>query len=375
MKILIVKLSAIGDVVQTLYALDILRRALPEAQIDWLVEEAPSNLLLDHPMINKVIVVKKKGWLSSPRENLEVVKELRSTNYDMALDFQGLFKSGLWIYLSGAKKRIGFSNARELSYIFLNEKLPPSDIERHAVERYLTLARYAVKSTGARVGLPTLSLNCPLYFGLKESSGVEALLQEGGISGTEEFFIINPFARWSTKVWPLENAAEFIKMAKRELNMRAVVIGSKNEAKEAEELLRESGVEALNLAGKTTLKGLTALISRARFVLTVDSGPMHMTAGLGVPQVAIFGPTSHIRTGPYGFEDSTIRREMSCAPCFKRVCPKPECMSEVTAKDAFDAVQQCLLQNKDRGSKADRSISDEQRDELTNAEERGPWLH
>jgi ADP-heptose:LPS heptosyltransferase len=132
-KILIVKLSSIGDVVHTLPALESLDRGFRKkgikARIDWLVEEAASSVLENHPLINELIVV-KRGWGKNFAANWKAAKALKAREYDLVLDFQGLLKSGIWVYLSKGKKRVGFSNARELSHLAYNEKLPAYDIEQ-----------------------------------------------------------------------------------------------------------------------------------------------------------------------------------------------------------------------------------------------------
>ncbi|MBI5810019.1 MAG: glycosyltransferase family 9 protein, partial [Deltaproteobacteria bacterium] len=144
MRVLIIKLSSIGDVVHTLPALYALRKGLEKtgarAEIDWLVEEPASAILLGHPLIDNVIVVKDRGWTRDIKGNMKAARFLAGRGYDMALDFQGLLKSSVWVHLSRGGRKIGFSNSRELSPAFLNEKLPPYDPDRHAVDRYLDLA-------------------------------------------------------------------------------------------------------------------------------------------------------------------------------------------------------------------------------------------
>lgn len=333
MKILIVKLSSIGDVTHTLAALDSLKRGFPEARIDWLVEQSASGLLAGHPMIDDLMVARHRGWRRTPFKNLALAKRLASKRYDMVLDFQGLFKSGLWVWLSRGRRCIGFENSRELSHVFLNDKAPAFDIEKHAVDRYLELARYAGGAGG--------DVSFPLLTGAEESSRVSVLLKEAGIGEGCEFFVVNPFARWVTKLWPGARFVEFLRLASKRLKMKAVVIGSAGDSVEAEAIVKGAGIgdKAVSLAGKTGLKELAHLLRIASFVVTVDSGPMHIAAAVATPTIALFGPTAPWRTGPYGPGHRIVRKEVSCGPCFKKRCKDPGCMSEITAEEVVSAVE------------------------------------
>ncbi len=355
MKILIVKLSSIGDVVQTLPALYALRKGFEKngvkARIDWLVEEVASRVLSGNPLIDNVIVVRNRGWRTHLMENIKTARLLASARYDMVLDFQGLFKSGVWVWLSKGKRRIGFSNARELSRIFFNEKLPPYDPDRHAVDRYLDLARYAGGLSGQAV--------FPIYTGLEEKKRVEGILKDSGIAGQGEtglhrwqpFFVIAARARWATKEWKDDALAEVAKAVTQASGMRAVLVGGREDRAGLEGLKESIGSRAVNLAGLTTLKELAALMKTASFVLTVDSGPMHIASAVGAPTVALFGPTAPWRTGPYGGctpgsrKNIIIRKELNCSPCFKKRCPDARCMKEITAEEVIRAIEGLL--NKD----------------------------
>jgi 3-deoxy-D-manno-octulosonic-acid transferase/heptosyltransferase-1 len=335
MKILIIKLSSIGDVVHTLPALASLKRAYPDAKIDWLVEEAAAPLLDGHEMIDELIVVRNRGWTIELRKNLKVVKYLKEKRYDIAIDFQGLFKSGIWMYLIAAKKRIGFSNARELSYIFLNSKCPPYDIERHAVDRYMDLAEFAGGAGGAAMEVED---DFPLHYTKEDEEKVTLLLRESGIAEGEAFFAVAAEARWRTKLWDEACFAEVLATIKKDYGIRCVVTGAPSDVKNVEELIKRADSGAVTVAGKTSLRELAVLMKMASFALTVDSGPMHIAAAVGTPVVALFGATAPWRTGPYGKKHIVIRKELECAPCFKRECADARCMTMITPKEVADAI-------------------------------------
>lgn len=338
MKVLIIKLSSIGDVVHTLPALDSLRKGFEKkgvkARIDWLVEEAASTLLKDHPMIDNLIVV-KRGWLRNYSENKSTSALLAKEGYDMVIDFQGLLKSGVWVHLSQGKKRLGFSNARELSHFFLNDKLPAYDIEKHAVERYLELAAHAGGESGA-VRFPMDAA--------KAKKSVEAKLKEAGIK--DGFFVLVPRARWATKMWSDEKFADLARRVMKKTSLPAVLAGGPEDRVGLEAMREKIGEKAVNMAGLTDLKELWAMASLSRFVVTVDSGPMHIAAASGAPVVALFGPTAPWRTGPYGKGHAVVRKGLECSPCFRKKCPEPRCMDGITVDDVMAAVEAVL---KDRG--------------------------
>ncbi len=324
---MIVKLSSIGDVVHTLPALESLHRGFKEAKIDWLVEEAASSVLKGHPLINELIIV-KRGWGKNLRENLRAAKALRARQYDLVLDFQGLLKSGIWVFFSRGRRRVGFSNARELSHLVYNEKLPAYDVEQHAVDRYLTLA----EKVGGQKGDVVFRLGTG-----KAAESIKKKLKAKGVAAP--FFVMVTRGRWATKLWRDDR---FIGLAKKLIEgkkLQAVLAGSPSDKEELDRMAASIGKGSVNMAGETDLKELFALFSLASFAVTVDSGPMHIAAASGARTVALFGPTAPWRTGPYGKGHVIVRKGLPCSPCFKRVCASPKCMEEITVEDVLDGIE------------------------------------
>ncbi len=336
MKILFIKLSAIGDVVQTLPALEAIKRTYPDSDITWAVEEAAADILVKHPLISRLLISRRKAWirmLKNPRTFFEGLgniirffRELRSVHYDIAIDFQGLFKSGIMIGLTRARRKIGFDRTRELSYLFLNERLPAYDTEKHALERYLDVARYL----GARDPTPA----CTLPIDGERSIMREriARLNPAG----RPIVAINPVARWKTKLWSGQKFAELADRLIGESNAIVIFTGSHDDRAADEEILSRMKRQAVNWAGETTLKELAALASLCAAFITTDTGPMHLAAAAGTRVVALFGPTAPWRTGPYGPSHIVVRAGISCSPCFKRDCyDGVRCMEEITVEDVM----------------------------------------
>ncbi|MEK7773522.1 MAG: glycosyltransferase family 9 protein [Deltaproteobacteria bacterium] len=333
---LIVKLSSIGDVIHTLPSLYALRKGFEkkgvEARIDWLVEEAAGGILQGHPMIDDLIVV-KRGWTKNIKENLSAAGRLKSRRYDMVLDFQGLLKSGVWMRLLNGVRKIGFSNAREFSHIFLNEKIPPYDPEKHAVERYLDLTRYAL---GSKVVLQEVVF--PLNLTVGDRKNVLSILKSNGVPKDALFFVIIPRARWATKLWSDERFIELGKKIVDKNGLYAVLAGTESDRAALDAIKAGIGDKAVNLAGSTGLKDLAQLFRLSRFAITVDSGPMHIAAAAGARVIALFGPTAPWRTGPYGNGHVVLRKGLECSPCFKKRCPDVKCMKGISVEEVFDAV-------------------------------------
>lgn len=264
MKILIVKLSSLGDVVHTLPVLKALRKGLGTTPggltIDWLVEEAASGILQGNPLIDEIVVVKRGALLNSPAGGMKTLARLRRKRYDIVLDFQGLFKSGLWVGLSGGKRRIGFANSRELSHLFINEKLAPYDLETHAVDRYLQLA----STVGASVEDAS---EASLYVTGEAKEAIKKILTEGGVKLSRPVVTVVTRARWKTKLWDDEKFSTLVKGLESDMGLDVVLVGSAAERADVERIRERSGTKALNLAGRTSLAELAALLKLSSFVV------------------------------------------------------------------------------------------------------------
>jgi len=347
--ILIVKTSAIGDVTHTLPALEALRRQFPHAQIDWLVEEAAAGLLHGHPALNRVFVSRRRSWaqrlkkgevFAVLREFVQFIKELRQTQYDLMLDFQGLLKSSLFIVFCRAGRKVGFARGMEhaeCSYLFLNEKIPPLSMEVHAVDRELHLLR--------EIGIDTEGIGYHLPIVAQARTQATALLTRHGINPDHPFVAINPMTTWPTKHW---QDRKFAELACGILDLHHQVVftgGSRDAGRIDREILPFAGGEGVaNLAGQTDLQTLAALFSMAVAVVSTDTGPMHIAAAVGTPVVALFGPTSPNRTGPYGKGHQIVRMALDCQPCFKKSCAlgTTVCMADIAPDRVLAALNHLL---------------------------------
>lgn len=347
MDILIAKLSAIGDVLHTLPALNAVRRHYPGARITWLIEKAAADLITEHPAVDRVIIAPQKQWLKDlktqrrgriPREIHRFICNLRDTRYDWVLDFQALLKSGLWILLARADQKIGFGpgmDHMEYSYFVLNRRLPAVSMEIHALKRNLMMV--------AALGVPTDRVEYRLPILPSHEQSVEKHLSSAGFCLGQPLAAINPAAKWPTKLWLEKRFAELGDALQRVYGLQVVFTGSIEDRPAIQRIRSVMTRPGIDLSGLTSLRELAAVYRKASVVISTDTGPMHLAAAVRAPLAALFGPTAPWRTGPYGNgKIRVVRTGISCSPCFKRHCAKPGCMSGISVKQVLAAVEKLL---------------------------------
>ncbi|MEW6571300.1 MAG: lipopolysaccharide heptosyltransferase I [Nitrospirota bacterium] len=322
-KMLVVKPSSLGDVVHSLPFLNVIKSYFFNSEIHWVIAKGIEGLLEGHPMIDKLWIIGKDDWkkLSNVKRTISEIrnlwKDLKKEKFDFVIDLQGLLRSGLITVATGSRVRVGFGEAREGSKLFYTHRVKTArDI--HAVERNLKVAEFLGCDTSP-VFFPF-----PLYY--PNPSIMSAL--------PDNYGVFAPGARWETKKWPAERFGRLASL----LTVPVVIIGNKSDKVIAEEIVNSAKGEALSLAGETSLKELMEVIKRARFVVSNDSGPMHIAAALGIPVFAIFGPTDPVRTGPYGKGHTVIRADVSCSPCLKKTCEDLKCMRSISAERVCEAM-------------------------------------
>jgi 3-deoxy-D-manno-octulosonic-acid transferase/heptosyltransferase-1 len=342
MEILIVKLSAIGDVIHTLPALNSIRNHYPQAHITWLVEEAASELLIGHPALDRILISRRKAWISEFRllKTAQPLREIRSfltalrdTRYDLLFDFQALLKSGILIALIKAERKVGFNAGMEhmeQSHLFLNERVPPVSMEHHALTRSLMMLE--------GIGIPTDKIEYRLSIDLKTRLHAEQMLKRNGFTPGNQLIVINPGAKWETKLWHPERFAQLADILARRNAGTVVFTGSSEDSLLIRGIRSGMKEKAIDLSGKTTLKSLAAIYEQSKFIISTDTGPMHLAVALGVPVIALFGPTAPWRTGPFGDEHQIVSASLPCSPCFKRKCATTKCMAGISMESVLEAV-------------------------------------
>ncbi len=336
-RILIIKLGSIGDVVHTLPAVAALKKALPMSRIDWLIEKKSSVVLRNNPLIHRVIEVDTLGWRKSwlsfevLRQIRNSLSELRNSHYDLALDFQGLWKSATFGYLSGARQLVGLDKQalREPSCRFLySQKVAPPAQASHVIDILNELVR--------SLGIETNGYRFDLHVSQQDEAYVSAQLASHQI---DEFLVLNPGGGWETKNWQPENYSQLHLRIRQATGLQSVVTWGPGEEKLVQEVFRHCEADP-PVTFSTTIPQLTALLRRALLFVGGDTGPFHLATACYTPTVGIFGPTSPQRNGPFQVTDLVVSHQVPCGPCYKRVCRhyNRQCMRLITVDEVFQAV-------------------------------------
>lgn len=344
MRILIVRLSAIGDVANAMPAVAGLRDALPSAHIAWIVEDRARGLVECNRDVDEVIEFPRRRWdrfLASPThwtkllgEVDSTVRGLRGERFDVALDFQGNFKSGVLAALSGAPRRIGAAQAhtREFNWAFINERV---SLDGGAIPRFERATRLA------NVLAPSLKPRLPA---LEAQSTVAGELLSNLVPCGKPLIGIHPGASkfGAFKRWPALRFGELARMLRERLDARVLVTWGKAERALAEEVAAASGGAAELAPAASDLGTLVELLRRFDLFIAGDTGPLHIAAVAGVPVVAIFGPKDPAIYRPYGDEQIVVREEVPCSPCTKRRCGDMICLTRLQPEKVYAAAERRL---------------------------------
>ncbi|MDZ4852230.1 MAG: glycosyltransferase family 9 protein [Pirellulaceae bacterium] len=327
--LLITRLSAIGDCMETLPLAVALKEHWPQSKLTWIVDCGVDSLLKHHPAIDQVIRI-RKGFLSRPREIIGLRQQLRSLKIDISIDPQGLFKSGVIGWLSGAKHRIGFAKgqAREQAWRLYHEAVSPSST--HLVDRQLELLQpLGIFSPHVRFGW-----NEPRSIGLE----VEKILCELNLF-VQGFAIINPGASWASKRWPVDRYSTLAKKLYETTGLRSLVVWGNQDERMLAETIVSATPRATCLAPDTSLMTLSGLLKRSRMYIGSDTGPMHMAVAVGTPCVAMFGTTRAEYCGPYGSMHRPLQCRYDAGDSKYRRHTTNDAMQEIQVSDV---IERCL---------------------------------
>lgn len=299
----------------------------------WLVKRQWAELVERVEGIDRV-------WPVDPtvRSWVKQGQALRAERFDLAIDLQGLFRSGVLARLSGAPMRIGFANGREGSPWFYTHRVPVLNPDIHAVDRYLLVAAALGIAVPRRPRFAFRLLD-------EDLAALRVLFERHDYSIDRPWVAMSVGARWSTKCWSLASFAAVADQLYESYGDPVVIVGSADDRLSVDRLRALMKHPCIDLSGAVPLGCLPALLSQATVMITNDSGPMHIAAACGVPVVALFGPTSATRTGPYGTSHHVLTGRVSCRPCFSRVCrhdPEMECLERITPAHVMDVVRSLL---------------------------------
>jgi len=331
--LLVVRLSAIGDVVHTLPAAAALQRA--GRRVHWLVEPAARVLLAGSPAVERVFAAPAARRFSL-RAATATLRELRAERHELALDLQGLWKSAVWARLAGADRTLGYarrSRREPLSALLMNAGVSPPAECVHVIDQHLSVLRpLGIEAIGLR--------EFPLPLSPEVQAATGERLARAGLT-TERLALLNPGGGWASKLWPAERFGHLAREL-RSIGLTPLVTWGPGEEAVADAVVVASEGAAVR-AFATTLLEYVELARRAALVVAADTGPMHLACAVGAPVVALFGPTDPARNGPFSARDQVVRRVPACAPCHRRVCARHAgVMTGIEVEDVLAAVRRRL---------------------------------
>jgi lipopolysaccharide heptosyltransferase II len=336
LKILILKPSSLGDVIQALPVLRLLKLHFRDAEIFWWIDSALAALLENDPDLSGIVRFERKRW-GKPQhwpEMFRSIRWLRAQKFDLVIDLQCLARSGAFAWLANGKFLVGLDEVREGARGFYDLAVPRKNFYTHAVDWYLSV-------------LPPLGVPVHQNFTwLPERQEISAAVKTKWKTDSACWIALQPGARWENKRWPSAYFAELVRrLAGTFPDVRFAILGSGEDQPLGEVISRAAPERCLNLCGATSLPEMIEWIRRCDLMVTNDTGPMHAAAALGKPMVALFGPTEPRRTGPYGQLENVLRIDLPCSPCLKSFCTwknPNECLTALSPALVFERVQKYL---------------------------------
>jgi lipopolysaccharide heptosyltransferase I len=346
-KILILRLSAVGDVIRTLPAVKALKKYNPSSSITWVVEEPSQSLLESQPEIDGVILFPRKRWtegMKSIRRMWRTIGEvwgfildLRRRRFDVVLDFHGVLKSGLLSFFSGSPKRIGFNrkSSREGNFLFSNVKVRPPEERMSRFQKNFALLR--------GMGLEVKSFAPKLHIRGEDREYVESFFNNLSTPLKRPFIAIHPGTSSKTfyKRWMPDQYAQLADRLIRELKATVIFTWGPEEVKWVEGIRREMKESSILGPRTESLTQLAEVFRRCDLYIGGDTGPMHIASLMGTPVVVIYGPTDPIMNEPFG-QHKKVRKEVGCNPCRKHSCKDLTCLKTINANDVFKATKEIL---------------------------------
>ncbi|MFO1501237.1 MAG: lipopolysaccharide heptosyltransferase II [Verrucomicrobiota bacterium] len=334
MKVLILKPSSLGDVVQALPVLRLLKAHQPQDQVYWWISSDLAGLLHNDPDLSGIFLFPRRRWASPRhwRQLLQSVRQMRAHRFDLVIDLQGLARSAVVGWLARGQLTLGVEDWREGAPALYDVVVPAPADSRHAVDRYLEVPRL---------------LNIPVHWNfnwLPLRPEAAAQVKKHWTPG--RWLVLSPGARWKNKRWPIERYAAVVReLGQRHPDLRFAILGTAADGPLAEEIIQANSRQCVDLTGRTTLAEMIEWVRLSDVMLTNDTGPMHIAAALRKPIVSVFGPTDPRRTGPYGQLDRCLRIALPCAPCLKPTCRyrQPlECLRAITPAEVVAQIEPLL---------------------------------
>ncbi|MBT3202528.1 MAG: glycosyltransferase family 9 protein [Phycisphaerales bacterium] len=333
-RVLIIKPSALGDVVTALPVLRGLKRTFPDCRISWLINDNCADLISHDSDLDEIIRFDRKkmgtAWrsISAMKLTISFLWKLRRSHFDWVIDLQGLLRSGIFARATGAKVRAGFASAREGAAWFYNHRFEPE--APHTVDRNIDLARH--------IGIDARSEDMTLQIEPQAQQRAEELMAQHELH-SGKFLVCVPPTRWETKLYPSRHWRRVISAMTKQT--RVVLLGGPGDIEMCQAAIYNPDSEAVNLAGQTDIRTFAAMIAASGGVICGDSAAALIAPAVGVKSVVMIGPTRVERTGPYALGQA-ITSGVKCAGCLKKRCDHITCMQVIKPDKVIEAAQAML---------------------------------
>ena len=337
MKVLILKPSSLGDVVQALPVLRLIKSHLPESQVFWWIDANLAPILEGDPDLAGIVKFERRRWAMPSHwpEMARSIRWMRHQRFDWVIDLQSLARSGAFAWLANGQLLVGLDEPREGARGFYDLIARRPSWNTHAVDWYLQV-------------LPLLGVPIHRNFSwIPQRSLAAASVQARWPDGpNRRCVVLQPGARWLNKRWPVEFFSQAVKaLAATQNDVFFAVLGGREDQPLGKQIAAHLPDRCVDLTGKLSLPEMIEWIRRSTAMVTNDTGPMHVAAALGIPVTALFGPTSPNRTGPYGQLNRVLRRELWCSPCMKARCKNPnhlECLNTISSAAVVEQMTKIL---------------------------------
>jgi len=334
-RIVIIKPSALGDIIHSLPVLTALRRRYPSAHIAWVVNRSYELLLQGHPDLDEVLPFDRSrvddNLIDTALGYTHFCRRLRRQRYDLAIDLQGLLRSAVLTAATRAPRRVGLSSAREGARFFYSDVVPVADFNAiHAVDRYWLIPE--------AMGLG----DQPKRFTVPIAETHRRWAAAALAGNPRPYLMVGVGSRWMTKRWPPEHFATLLRKAQERFGGTAVFIGGRDEVPLARKVARRLHGNFVDLTGQTILPHLAAVLEQTDTMISNDTGPLHLAAALGRPVVAPYTCTKVKLNGPYGGEAGSVESRIWCQGSYLKRCDRMECMTELTPFRLWPALQESL---------------------------------
>lgn len=329
-KILLIRLSSLGDIVLTTPAIRAIRAHFPNAYIAMLVAKQSADVLQQNPHLNEIIQFNRYAKDKDTGEMMRITRILRQRKFSLTFDFQRKFRTELLMLLSGASERVGKGRLCTIRV--------PVQGNKHATEHYFDLLR--------AVGIPTENSELELFLTESERADAYYAFEEAGIGGMQLKIGLFPGAGWKLREWMPERFATIGDRLVKHFNAQVIIFGGAKELELVHTVSNLMNELAIPFAGKLRIRQLAACIEKCDLFITNDTGPMHIAAAVGTPTISLFGPGNHIRFQPLGDLHTIIRHDVPCSPCkqFTDKCKDNICMKQITVDEVWNSICQILDQ-------------------------------